>query len=118
MASKIRYMYLRDDKGSPIGCLAIQLHRKKGYLEYQLSVLNPVDRFHPLTGKQMPFNREVARRLAVGRLVEEPSSVSMGAKDTMTQISITVMQHLSGLQGIQPSRAVRAAKAWLRSHSQ
>lgn len=117
MSSKIRYMYLRDENNGPVGCLAIQLHRKKHYLEYQLSVLNPVDKRHPITGKNLPFNRAVARQLAVGRLVESPIEMYLPEDATMNEISLLVMQDLVDIRGYVPSRAIKAAKLWLRNVS-
>lgn len=122
MSNKIRYMYLRDDNDGPVGCLAIKLHRKKHYLEYQLSVLNPADRRHPITGKNLPFNRAVARQLAIGRLVENPYNLYLPEEATMNEVSLLVMQDLASsaapsLHGDIPARAIKAAKLWLRNVS-
>lgn len=122
MSSVIRYMYLRDESRSPVGCLAIKLHRKKGYLEYQVSVVNPIDRVHPLTGRSLPFNKTMARRLALGRLVEEGLRVTIFPDATMNEISMTVMLDLASLsnpthQGDIPTRAIKAAKTWLKRQS-
>jgi len=57
-------MFLREANRAPVGCLAIKLNRKKGYLEYQLSVVHPIDLYDPFTGRSRPFNRAMARQLA------------------------------------------------------
>lgn len=121
MASRVRYMYLRDEHRSPIGCVAIQLHRKKGYLEYQVSVVNPVDRVDRNTGKSVPFNRNVARDLALGRLVSQGMIVPMGYTDNMNEITHAVMSDVARqpapvYPGEIPNRAIRAAKLWLKNN--
>lgn len=119
MSIKFRYMYLRDERRNPIGCLAIRLHRKKGYLEYQVSVVNPVDRISPMTGKNTPFNRNVAKDLAVGRLVTQGLLVPIKDDITMSQVTRAVMSDLASLPSTMPipARAIKAAKLWLKSNS-
>lgn len=117
-------MYLRDEKREPIGCIAIKPHRKHGYLEYQVSMVNPVDRTDRLTGKSVPFNRQVAKDLALGRMVRQGLRVPMSEGANMGEITWTVMADLSNMSspshlpgsGDIPSRAIKAAKLWLRSH--
>lgn len=121
MSSRVRYMYLRDEHRNPIGCVAIWLHRKKGYLEYQVSVVNPVDRVDPLSGKSVPFNRNVARDLALGRLVSQGLMVRIDGDATMNEITHAVMSDLANLfapafPGDIPNRAIRAAKLWLKNN--
>jgi len=101
-------MFLRDVKGQPVGCLAIGLDRKKHHAVYQLSVLNPADR----------FNRKMARHLALGRLMETPVSIPLqrGKDLTKHHISNVVMSHLAKSKA--PTRAVKAAKQWLRMAQQ
>ncbi len=121
MSSKVRYMYLRDEHRNPIGCAAIWLHRKKGYLEYQVSVVNPVDRVDPSSGKSVPFNRSVARDLALGRLVSQGLMVHIESDATMNEITHAVMSDLANLSapafpGDIPNRAIKAAKLWLKNN--
>lgn len=98
-----RIMFLRDSKDHPVGCLAISMDRKNHRLNYQMSVLNPDDR----------FDRKMARHLALGRLVEKPVSVPVkrGHELTMHEISCVVMEHVATSKA--PSRARKAAKFWL-----
>lgn len=108
-----RIMYLRDSYqignlaqlivGNPVGCVAIKLHKGRRSAEYQLSVLNPLDR----------FDRTLARQLALGRMVEAPFTVSLPPNATQHQISRAVMEDIAYDVGA-PGRARRAAKLWLR----
>jgi hypothetical protein len=118
----IRYMFLRDVNREPIGCIAINVHRATQALEYQVSVVNKVDRFNPLTGRALPFNKEVARMIAAGRLVENGFRVDMPSDATMNQISTIVMKDLANLtaprkKGDISTRAIKAAKLWLKTNA-
>ena len=102
-----RTMFLRDKSGSPVGCLAIVIYPNDNVIEYQFSVANL---------KQDTFDREVARGLALGRLVENPITVSLPKKhQNMFDISRAVMKNLVRRHGT-PSRAVKAAKLWLKEN--
>lgn len=103
--SQRRVMFLRNYAGTPIGCVAIVLHRSQGVVEYQTSVLNPVDR----------FNRAVARQLAYGRLVEQPLSVPVKKECSMHDVSYAVMSGIASNPNL-PSRAIKAAKLWLANN--
>ena len=104
-----RIMYLRSENGHPVGCLAIQLSDgNRTQISYQVSVLNPRDK----------FNRAVARQLAIGRLVESPIKVNIytGSSHTaasMHDISEAVMTDIASSSKF-PTRAVKSAKLWLR----
>jgi hypothetical protein len=95
-------MYLRTVSGNPVGCLAIRLNPRTQFVEYQLSVLNPLDR----------FDRKVARQLALGRLAEGPITLRVPRNPTMFDISVAVMRDIVNTKNA-PSRAVKAAKLWL-----
>jgi hypothetical protein len=111
-----RIMFLRDrygnNKSNPVGCLAISLVRVNSALpvndiHYQVSILNPSDR----------FNRAVARQLARGRLQEKPFLISnVPVKATMTDITEVVMEAVSNNDSI-PKRARRAAAKWLTANT-
>lgn len=111
-----RVMYLRDsysenmvtmkvNPGAPIGCVVIKVNHVKNEAEYQLSVLNPQDR----------FEREMARSLALGRLVDTPMYVSLPQGHNMHDITEAVMRDIAF--GGWPSRAVKAAKLWLKTNA-
>lgn len=109
-----RIQYLRESytvnadgnvvAGQPVGCVAIKVSQKAGprWLSYQLSVLNPRDR----------FNRELARQLALGRLVEKPVSIRVTGTLTMKGITELVMLDIARDKSA-PGRARKAAKRWL-----
>lgn len=101
--NNVRIMFLRDHNWHPVGCLAIKLDRSKGRVEYQVSVLNPQDR----------FNRAVGRQLAIGRLIENPLTVKVGKDASMHDISKAVLKDLKTQKNVLPSRAVKAANMWL-----
>jgi hypothetical protein len=118
--NKVRYMYLREPSGNPIGCLAISINRYACRLEYQVSVANPLDRKDWLSGKDLPFNKAMARQLACGRLVEDGLRLTMNPSATMNEISMLVMRDLASFcrpmyRGDIPARAIKAAKHWLKS---
>lgn len=102
-----RIQYLRDNKGQPVGCLAIGKD-SKGNIGYQYSVLNPLDR----------FNRLIAKRIATGRLAEKPIMLyknqsvpsDLRTKYRITQAIFLSMQNNKHV----PSRARKAAKLWLK----
>jgi hypothetical protein len=119
MSNKVRYVYLRDSQKFPVGCVAIKLDREASALYYQVSIVNPADRRHPITGKSLPFNRDVAKHLALGRLVEKGLLVYMSPTANMNQVSTLVMTDLASFshplhRGDIPTRAIKAAKLWLR----
>lgn len=103
MLNNFRIMFLRDSKKQPIGCIAIKLDDKSHKAQYQISVLNPEDR----------FNRSVARQLAIGRMVESPLSVLIPKNPTMHEITEEVMLAINSNSKL-PARARRSAKAWVK----
>jgi len=108
-----RIMYLRGSypvvngipqPGQPVGCLAIRVDGRR--VEYGLSVLNPLD----------TFSKAVARELAVARLKEHPTTltvVGLSRRELdMHDITEAVMIHVASEKQV-PNRAKKAAKAWL-----
>jgi hypothetical protein len=102
-----RVMYLRDAKGLPVGCVAIRVSRgnRLSLVEYQLSVLNPKDK----------FDRTVAREIALGRLAKKPLEVPVDLNPSMHQITEAVMVDIAEYED-SPGRAVRAALLWLKNN--
>jgi hypothetical protein len=106
-------MYLRDSyrsdefgktlAGAPVGCVAINMEKGATQAFYSFSALNPVDR----------FERGVARRLALGGMVESPFTVHISRHATMHDISTAIMKDLSCNKKA-PARARKAALLWLR----
>jgi hypothetical protein len=56
MKNSVKYVYVRDEKKNPVGCVAYQVH--DGHFYYGWSVHNPADQ----------FDRKLARTIAEGRL--------------------------------------------------
>jgi len=101
--TKHQIFYLRDRNGQPVGCLAY-VHFNDGQVDYQLSFLNPRDK----------FNREVARTIAIGRLIETPLTINV-RKSHSRHDSIRSILNVVRKDSSIPSRARRAASLWLRS---
>jgi hypothetical protein len=97
-----RVMFLRNADDRPVGCVVINVDRHNKRIEYQVSTLNPLDK----------FNREVARLLATGRLVESPFHMWLPNKANMHEISSRVMRHIATNTAV-PSRSRKAAKNWI-----
>ncbi len=102
-----RIMFLRGSDNHPVGCVAIESDRSSpNRLSYQVSVLNPSDK----------FDRALARQLAIGRLVEKPitiySSYDVG---NMHDVSQEVMIDIANNHTL-PKRAVKAARDWCSKH--
>jgi len=97
-------MYLRAPNGMPVGCIACQVKRTgNDYVgSYQLSVLNPSDK----------FNRGVARQLAKGRLLENPHFVQLPTVPSMHEVTERIMRSITLNNGA-PTRARKAAQRWL-----
>lgn len=98
-----RIMFLRDVNYKPCGCIAITVNRGNNTAQFQVSVLNPIDR----------FDRKVARQLALGRMLEVPITVSIPANASMHDITEAVMAHIFDNKTKFPARAVKGAKLWL-----
>lgn len=107
MKNSIRFVYLRDDKKQPIACLAVALDAETKKVAYGVSVLNPKDH----------FDRDVARDLAVGRLIRKTKTINL---DHPTQeinghyITRRIMSDLLQCDHEElPARARKAAKKWI-----
>lgn len=107
MNNGVRIMFLRDQQNQPQGCIALTLSQDGEFAYYRLSVLNPVDR----------FRRELARSIAIGRLVEGGIPVRLPKKANMHDISRAVMEDITKAPTA-PTRAIKAAKYWLQKTNQ
>lgn len=98
--------FLRDAKGQPVGCIAYSVRSDKTKIQYQVSVLNPVDR----------FERPLARQIALGRLIEKPITfVNNNSKAGNLQILSYLMRQIADNMDL-PSRARKAANLWLKKN--
>ena len=102
MKTSRRVMYLRDLKGMPVGCVAISLNKDRTQIRYQLSVLNPVDK----------FERDLARHIAYGRLLEKPVRIPADSNWKKFDITAEVMVDIFHSKTT-PARAKRAARLWM-----
>lgn len=100
-----RVMFLRSVDDKPVGCVVINVDRHLKRIEYQVSTLNPLDK----------FNREVARLLAIGRLVESPFHLWLPNKAGLHEISRRVMVHMANNKAV-PNRSRKAAKNWVHKN--
>lgn len=103
---RTNYQHGKDLFRQPIGCLAMQL--KGNTVNYAVSVAHPAD--------VKSFNKEVARKIAVGRCAERPSSVELTSVDKVTYTTATeaVMKCVLKDESI-PKRIRQSAKLWLDS---
>lgn len=116
MNNGVRFQFLRDSKGQPIGCVAIKTQNVGDHkevmalclVEYQFSVLNPLDRFDRTLARDIAAHRLDKKPLCAGTLPHHPS---------MHHITEKVMEHLASAYPI-PSRAKKAAKLWMHTHTQ
>lgn len=103
-----KFTYIRNEKGFPVACLAYT--REDGLFKYAVSVHNPKDK----------FDREMARKVAGGRLLKNESSSCMGIpledefKDWSTKDCIQfVMEQFADEDYMFPTRLQKAAKQYL-----
>ena len=113
---RIRYMYIRDAKWNPIGCVAIVVNRSKNRLEYGLSMRHPKDAINHKNGKRKAFDRKLAQGLAVADLVRDIKWTHIEYDATMHDITAAVMQDIIA-HNEAPSGAIKFAKNWLSTTS-
>lgn len=102
-----KFMYLRASRSEqPVGCVAFSVEGDT--LSYQLSVLNPADK----------FDRTKGRTIAGGRLATRPISVGVPGLADMDhhEILTAVMQCVASTDGA-PTRAVEVAGRWLTNNT-
>lgn len=112
--SNVRFMYVRDAKFEPIGCVAITINRGKNRAEYGLSMRNPIDAYDRCK-RRVKFDKTYAQRLASGNMsYAAPRRVYIPSDATMHDISESVLKDIVA-RGEAPSSAVKFAKHWLRT---
>ena len=104
MDKNFRIMFLRGSNNHPVGCIAMRLGGNS--VAYQVSTLNPVDK----------FNRRVARQLALGRLLESPFLIQANASNIHETVR-SVMQDISRNKSVS-NRARICAARWINSAKQ
>lgn len=108
---RVRFMYVRDNKNQPNGCVAIKVDRVRNRVEFGLSVIHPKDCLDN-KGRKIKFDRQAAQELAAVRLVEFPDRAYIPSEATQHEITEAVMKGIIASDA--PSRAVRFAKSWLQ----
>ncbi len=109
----MRFFYLRDENGHPIGCLASELDKTTDTIKYAVSVCNPIDQ----------FNKKQSQALAAGRIAMGAcdllvlSPIKGRTKQVMMEI-IASNKDLGGFNHNYPNRARDAAKRWLAVHKE
>lgn len=101
-----RIVYLRNDAGVPVGCVAMKFYPETGIVRYQLSVQNPIDK----------FDRSLARTIALGRL--DVNWFTVACQDHCASVhkyTYLVMENIVMHASSYPKRAVKAAKQWINN---
>jgi hypothetical protein len=117
--NNIRYIYIRDSKWEPQGCIALRVSRSKNRVEYGLSVRNPLDAKDG-HGRSVKFNRRLAQQMATKRLLDIDFSNGSNGRAyiptdaTQNDVSFAVLCDIIA-SGCAPTRAVRFAKARIKS---
>ena len=108
--SSYNVMYLRarasfpHTKGQPVGCIVYD-NDGNSKVNWQISILNPVDH----------FNRELSRSLAIGRFVERPYTIIVNSPHTKHDTIRAILNEIAADHAM-PSRARKAAQLWLRTN--
>ena len=102
MNKNTRIMFLRNRNNHTIGCVAMQLSPRGKTVKYQVSTVNPVDK----------FDRNLAKHIALGRLVDEPVVLKSDEPLSMSDLAYAVMHDVFRNKEL-PTRARKSARRWL-----
>lgn len=103
MQNRIRFMFIRNSKGHPVGCMAYRVNpgisdfdrALRGTIEFEVSTHNPLD----------PFDRALGRSIAEGRLMKHPMVLAQSENDPLYD----AMLHMLSNEAV-PERLKRAIK--------
>ena len=109
--SNIRYMYVRDAKWEPIGCVAISLDRSKNRARYGLSMRHPKDALNS-KGRRVRFDRSQAQELALNNMVCERKTAYITSEANMHEVTAAVCKDIIA-RGSASTSAIKFAKRWL-----
>ncbi len=98
----MRWFYLKDENKFPVACVASELDEDK--VRFAVSTHNPLD----------PFNREMARRIAIGRLTHRKFTGEVSATPGIKEKIVSYIAQDEKL----PTRTVRAANYWLNQRDE
>lgn len=104
--SNVKFMYLRDNKGVPVACVAYEL-RPGGFIDFGLSVHNIDD------GDK--WDRKQARWIAAGKLLLEAQHCGIANGDHKLA-RVAIVDAIAFSSGF-PTRAKKAAKSWLEANT-
>lgn len=96
-----KFTYIRNEKGFPVACLAYT--REGDLFKYAVSVHNPKDK----------FDREMARKVAGGRLLKTPLKLYLLEGETLKDALYVIMTYLSAEEYGAPARLQKAACQYL-----
>lgn len=96
-----KFTYIRNEKGFPVACLAYT--REGDLFKYAVSVHNPKDK----------FDREMARKVAGGRLLKTPSKLHLHEGETLKDALSLIMSAFSAEEWGAPARLQKAARQYL-----
>lgn len=83
----LRYMYIRDDKHFPVGCVAYKIC-DDGLVQYGISTHNPHDK----------FDRRIARLYAAARIAENPVNIRFKINERYVMIEQGILEHILSQQ--------------------
>jgi len=93
----MRWFYLKDENKFPVACVASD--KEENMIVFSVSTHNPVD----------PFDRDVARQVAIGRLTAKKFA---GVVTDETGIKEKIVTKIAASKTL-PARAIEAANYWL-----
>ena len=101
---EIKYFFLRDKKKFPVACIASM--REENIVRFAVSTHNPTD----------IFDKDVARRVAEGRLLRNEVVVFHVPYESKL-VRFRMLNVIAGTQNIKviPERAKQAAKFWVKT---
>ncbi len=104
--SDVKFIYVRNTKGAPIGCVAYRVSDDYPIVEYGLSTQHPNDR----------FSKALARNIAVARLNKSANRVETGTPKLPAEARSAAANHVfTALVADKstPGRVRKAAVRWL-----
>ena len=104
-----RFIYLRNEKKTPIACLAVSYNRDSKSVSYGISTQNPKD----------TFDRTIAKTIATGRLINKPITIDLSSETKITAHIITrrIIENITATNDV-PVRTFQAATQWLINSDQ
>lgn len=101
---RTRFNFIRNRRGTPIGCLAYKVNREEGTFTYNVSTHNPKDE----------FDRKTARFVAEGRMNKHPRKIefSTAAQPTLETLLRDAFAEMLYDENV-PNRLKKGLLIWL-----